>query len=171
MRPYGAEPVKMKNLTGQQKVFAIEMVDASMQAGVSKNKSMEKTAGHMGISLSQIKRLVKAEQSEYWLTWANQEDRRGQERAGTFRRRVERLTLLEKGSTTRGCRRPRKPPYLGPVQQARGLVEGVKAWADEHEELGFDIFASDLYHEYYRQLKSKLCVYQDGVAYGGGLAS
>ena len=28
-------------------------------------------------------------------------------------------------------------------------------------ELGFEIFASDLYHEYYRQLKSKLCVYQD----------
>jgi hypothetical protein len=50
---------------------------------------------------------------------------------------------------------------LGPEQQARGLVEGVKHWADEHEELGFDIFASDLYHEYYRQLKSRLCVYQD----------
>ena len=161
MRPYGAAPVKMKNLTGQQKVFAIEMVDEQMRAGVSKNKSMEKTAGHMKISLSQMKRLMKAEEKEYWLTWAKQEDRRGQEREGTVRRRGERLTKLEKGSTDRGCRRPRKRPYLGPLQQARGLVEGVKAWADEHEELGFDIFASDLYHEYYRQLKSKLCVYQD----------
>ena len=92
---------------------------------------------------------------------AKQEDRRGQEREGTVRRRGERLTKLEKGSTTKGCRRPRKRPYLGPEQQARGLVETVKHWADEHEELGFEIFASDLYHEYYRQLKSKLCVCQD----------
>ena len=161
MRPYGAAAVKLKNLTGQQKVFAIEMVDASMQSGFSKNKSMEKTALHMGISLSQIKRLMKAEEKEYWLTWAKQEDRRGREREGTVRRRGERLTKHEKGGTDRGCRRPRKRPYLGPEQQARGLVEGVKHWADEHEELGFDIFASDLYHEYYRQLKSKLCVYQD----------
>jgi hypothetical protein len=161
MRLYGAAPVKIKNLTGQQKVYAIEMVDASMQAGVSKNKSMEKTAGHMKISLSQMKRLMRTEEREYWLTWAKQEDRRGQEREGTVRRRGERLTKLEKGGTDRGCRRPRKRPYLGPVQQARGLVEGVKLWADEHEELGFEIFASDLYHEYYRQLKSKLCVYQD----------
>ena len=37
----------------------------------------------------------------------------------------------------------------------------MKAWADEHEELGFEIFASDLHEEYYRQLKSKVCVYQD----------
>ena len=36
MRPFGAAPMKMKNLTGQQKVYAIEMVDASVQAGVSK---------------------------------------------------------------------------------------------------------------------------------------
>ena len=100
MRPYGAAPVKIKNLTGQQKVYAIEMVDASMQAGVSKNKSMEKTAGHMKISLSQIKRLMKAEEKEYWLTWAKQEDRRGQERAGTVRRRGERLTKLEKEAWT-----------------------------------------------------------------------
>ena len=64
MRPYGAAPVKMKNLTGQQKVYAIEMVDASMQAGVSKNKSMEKTAGHMKISLSPMKRLMKTEERE-----------------------------------------------------------------------------------------------------------
>ena len=161
MRPYGAAPVKIKNLTGQQKVYAIEMVDASMQAGVSKNKSMEKTAGHMKISLSQMKRLMRTEEREYWLTWAKQEDRRGHEREGTVRRRGERLTKLEKRSTDRGCKRPIKRPYLGPLQQARGLLEGVKAWADEHEELGFEIFASDLYEEYYRQLKSKLCVYQD----------
>jgi hypothetical protein len=126
MRPYGAAPVKMKNLTGQQKVFAIEMVDEQMRAGVSKNKSMEKTAGHMKISLSQMKRLMRTEEREYWLTWAKQEDRRGQEREGTVRRRGERLTKLEKGGTDRGCRRPRKRPYLGPLQQARGLVEGVK---------------------------------------------
>ena len=88
--------MKMKNLTSQQKVFAIEMVDAQMQAGVSKNKSMAKTAGHMSISLSQIKRLMKAEEKEYWLTWAKQEDRRGQEREGTVRRRGERLNKLEK---------------------------------------------------------------------------
>ena len=87
MRPYGAAPGKIKNLTGQQKVYAIEMVDASMQAGVSKNKSMEKTAGHMKISLSQMKRLMTTEEREYWLTWAKQEDRRGQEREGTVRRR------------------------------------------------------------------------------------
>ena len=61
---YGAAPQKLKSLTGQQKVFAIEMVDASMEAGVSKNKSVEKTAKHMGISLSQMKRLMKAEERE-----------------------------------------------------------------------------------------------------------
>ena len=56
--------MKMKNLTGQQKVFAIEMVDASRQSGVSKNTSMEQTAKHMGISQSQIKRLMRAEETE-----------------------------------------------------------------------------------------------------------
>ena len=115
-----------------------------MQAGVSKNKSMEKTAGHMKISLSQMKRLMRTEEREYWMTWAKQEDRRGHAREGTVRRQGERLTVLEKGGKDRGCRRPRKRPYLGPEQQARGLVEGVKAWANEHEELGFEIFASDL---------------------------
>ena len=98
--------MKMKNLTGQQKVFAIEMVDEQMRAGVSKNKSMEKTAGHMKISLSQMKRLMRTEEKEYWLTWAKQEDRRGHAREGTDRRQGERLTKLEKGGLDRGCWRP-----------------------------------------------------------------
>ena len=160
-RPHGAAPPKMKNLTGQQKVFAIQMADASMQAGVSKNKSVAKTAKHMGISLSQMKRLMRAEEKEYWLTWAKQEDKRGKMSAGTVRRQGERLNRLEKGTCSRGCRRPRKRGYLGRPQYTNGLVEAVKAWAAEHEELGFEIFASDLYEEYYRQMKSKVYVYED----------
>ena len=50
---------------------------------------------------------------------------------------------------------------MGPLQHARRLVEGTKHWADEYEELVFEIFASDLYNEYYRQLKSKVYVYED----------
>ena len=50
---------------------------------------------------------------------------------------------------------------MGPTSVWHDMLKDLQGWVEEHEEQGMEIYKSDLYNEFLRQLKSKVAVYED----------
>ena len=155
----GAPKGKYTSLSGQQRAWICREVPELMQDGFSLHGAYNKIVQELGCDIQTVRDIHR--DSEYWLAWAKEQDRKPSKRAGTNRRQGEHIPQTEKKSSSKGCRKVGKRGYLGKNQPLRWLVLETVGWAKAEFEAGHELYRQDFIAHYQRHASSQAAFWEE----------
>ena len=100
-KPADAPKSQYKNLTGRQRVWAVQECQERLTTpGAKRQKTFEAVAKDLGCSPGTVQGCFKAR--DYWLEWGQKEGIEGCRKPGSWRKPGEKTSVAKKGSKARG---------------------------------------------------------------------